>query len=176
MEDWAFDPHAGDLDLLGEDFLDLLSQPLEYYTFDYPTEQYLHQGPRWYELQDLTDVSPAENNPEFDAPLPERNRTGSGNSQLIKDSSCNAASKPSSPLEDQTGPRLSRTLETRNFEDCLSEFSVAQASDKITRRRKRFSDERRKEVDHIRKAGACIRCRLMKTAVSIKEDIEENEQ
>jgi hypothetical protein len=174
MEEWVFDPHAGDL--LGEDFLDLLSQPLEYYAFDYSTEQYLYQGPDWYELQDLTGVSPAENNPEFGAPLPERNQTAPENSQLFKDSSCNTASKPSSPLEDQRGPRLSRTLETINFEDCVSEFSVAQAGDKITRRRKRFSNERRKEVDHIRKVGACIRCRLMKTAVSIKENIEENGQ
>jgi hypothetical protein len=56
--------------------------------------------------------------------------------------------------------------EKRRFEECLSEFVGTESVDKGTKRRKRYSTENRKKVDQVRKAGACIRCKLMKTPVS----------
>jgi hypothetical protein len=64
-----------------------------------------------------------------------------------------------------------------SFEQCLSEFVVTVPVDDGTRcRRKRYSSEKRKKVGQVRKAGACLRCRLMKTRVSHPEnDPAENE-
>jgi hypothetical protein len=59
-----------------------------------------------------------------------------------------------------------RRHEKRRFEECLSEFMGTESVDKGTKRRKRYSTENRKKVDQVRKAGACIRCKLMKTPVS----------
>lgn len=167
MEDWGFNSQSLELDLLGQDFLDLLSQPVEHFTFSYSTEEYFSRADDWFEFQDLVCMSPTENTTGFDvAP----DRTGSETSNLLNDyDGVNVALQPSSTSEGQSPTHSWKAQETRKFEDCLSEFAVAQASDKTTRRRKRFSNERRKEVDDIRKAGACIRCRLMKTAVRISE-------
>jgi hypothetical protein len=54
------------------------------------------------------------------------------------------------------------------FQDCLSEFvGTVQISPNINAtRRKPFSPTRRKEVGQVRKAGACLRCKLTKTTVS----------
>lgn len=60
-----------------------------------------------------------------------------------------------------------RRPEKRSFEDCLSEFVGTEPVVKGTKRRERYSTEDRKKVDQVRKAGACIRCKLMKTPVSI---------
>jgi hypothetical protein len=59
-----------------------------------------------------------------------------------------------------------RRPEKRRFEECLSEFVGTESVNKVTTRRKRYSIENRKKVDQVRKAGACIRCKLMKTPVS----------
>ncbi len=59
-----------------------------------------------------------------------------------------------------------RRPEKRSFEDCLSEFVGTEPVVKGTKCRKRYSTEDRKKVDQVRKAGACIRCKLMKTPVS----------
>jgi hypothetical protein len=59
-----------------------------------------------------------------------------------------------------------KQAEKRRFEECLSEFVGTESVDKGTKRRKRYSAENRKKVDQVRKAGACIRCKLMKTPVS----------
>jgi hypothetical protein len=59
-----------------------------------------------------------------------------------------------------------RPPEKRNFEDCLSEFVGTEPMVKGTKHRKRYSTDDRKKVDQVRKAGACIRCKLMKTTVS----------
>jgi hypothetical protein len=59
-----------------------------------------------------------------------------------------------------------RRPEKRRFEEYLSEFVGTESVDEGTKHRKRYSTENRKKVDHVRKAGACIRCRLMKTPVS----------
>jgi hypothetical protein len=56
--------------------------------------------------------------------------------------------------------------EKRRFDECLSEFVGTKSVDKGTKRRKGYSSEDRKKVDQVRKAGACIRCKLMKTSVS----------
>jgi hypothetical protein len=104
------------------------------------------------------------------------NGTGSETSDLLKDCGVNIESEPSFASGELSQMHDLNAQETRKFEDCLSEFAVAQANDKTTRRRKRFSNERRKEVDHIRKAGACIRCRLMKTAVSISKNFPDFER
>jgi hypothetical protein len=101
-------------------------------------------------------MSPAGNASEVDAPHSKRNHTGSETSQLLKDFASTTDSQSTALLEGQTGTYSSKTFQAGKFEDCLSELAVAQASDKITRRRERFSIERKKEADHIRKAGACI--------------------
>jgi hypothetical protein len=59
-----------------------------------------------------------------------------------------------------------RRPEKRSFEDCLSEFVGTEPVVKGAKRRERYSTENRKKVDQVRKAGACIRCKLMKTPVS----------
>jgi len=176
MEDWAFNSQDDTLDLLDQDLLDLLSQPLENYTFDYSADQYLYQNHDSLEFQDFVCMSPAADDLEFHEPPPSLDRSKSETSQLLKDYACTTASDLVTQPETQPKTYSSKTLphpETRSFEDCLSEFVVAQANDKIVRRRKRFSNDRRKEVGHIRKAGACIRCRLTKTAVSIQDSIEK---
>ena len=120
-------------------------------------------------FRDFVCTSPAGNDSEVDAPHSKRNRTGPETSQLLKDFASTGACESTAPLVSQPGTCSSKTFQTGRFEDCLSELAVAQASDKITRRRKRFSIERKEEADNIRKATACIRCRLTKTAVSIGE-------
>jgi hypothetical protein len=59
-----------------------------------------------------------------------------------------------------------RRPEQRSFEDCLSEFVGTEPVVKGTKHREQYSTEDRKKVDQVRKAGACIRCKLMKTPVS----------
>jgi hypothetical protein len=176
MEDWAIDFQAHDLDLLGQDFLDLLSQPVEHFVFNYSTEEYFSRSDDWFEFQDLVCMSPTENATDFNVSVTTANGTGSETSDLLKDCGVNIESEPSFASGELSQMHDLNAQETRKFEDCLSEFAVAQANDKTTRRRKRFSNERRKEVDHIRKAGACIRCRLMKTAVSISENFPDFER
>jgi hypothetical protein len=58
-----------------------------------------------------------------------------------------------------------RWPEKRRFEECLSEFVGTESVDKGTKRRRRYSTENKKKVNQVRKAGACIRCKLMKTPV-----------
>ena len=167
MEHWAFDSQACDFDLLGQDFLELLSQPLGHYTFNHPTEEYSCQADDWFEFQDLVCLSPTEDSMTVNVLAPDRMAAETSN--LLEGYGGNADYNSTSKSKRQPLRHSSKAPETRKFEDCLSEFAISQASDKTIRRRKRFSNERRKEVDHIRKAGACIRCRLMKTAVSIPE-------
>ena len=179
MEDWAFDPQEEALDMLGQDFLDLLSQPLENYAFAYSPDQYLYHNDDWLEFQDFVCMRPAADGLDFLEPPPHRVRSNPETSQLIEDYACTTAPELVTPSEAQPRTDSSKTSpppKTRRFEDCLSEFTVAQANDKIARRRKRFSNDRRKEVGHIRKAGACIRCRLTKTAVSVEDGIEKLDQ
>jgi hypothetical protein len=59
-----------------------------------------------------------------------------------------------------------RRPEKRRFEEYISEFVGTESVDKGSKHRKRYSTEDRKKVDQVRKAGACIRCRLMKIPVS----------
>ena len=54
----------------------------------------------------------------------------------------------------------------RRLEEYLYEFVGIQSVNKTTKGRKRLSVEGRKKAYQVRKAGACIRCRLMKTSVS----------
>lgn len=65
-----------------------------------------------------------------------------------------------------TKPKPSANTKKRKFEDGLFEFVGIQDPNKKARRRTKFGTERRKEVDQLRKVGACIRCRLTKTRVS----------
>jgi hypothetical protein len=59
-------------------------------------------------------------------------------------------------------PRQSRK---RRIEDFQSEFMGPQPAGVDKRRRQPFKSQRRLEVGAVRKAGACIRCRVMKTPV-----------
>jgi hypothetical protein len=167
MEDGTFDSQAWELDLLGQDFLELLSQPVEHYTFSYPIEEHSYQADDWLEFQDLVCMSPMEDTLDFDVPATTPDRARPESLNLLKDCGGGAISNPTFVSEGQSSMISSEALETRKFEDFLSEFAISQANDKTTKRRKRFSNDRRKEVSHIRKAGACVRCKLMKTAVSI---------
>lgn len=62
-----------------------------------------------------------------------------------------------------------RRPEKRRFEEYLSEFVGIESVDKGPKGRKRYSTENRKKVEQVRKVGACIRCKLMKTPVAISE-------
>lgn len=53
--------------------------------------------------------------------------------------------------------------EVTALEECLHEFEVGTKLPSAGRRRKRFSPQRRKEVDQLRKVGACITCKLSKS-------------
>ncbi|KAH8685530.1 hypothetical protein BGZ60DRAFT_395392 [Tricladium varicosporioides] len=64
-------------------------------------------------------------------------------------------------------PRPSANAKKRKFEDGLFEFVGIQNPNKKARRRTKLDIERRKEVDQLRKVGACIRCRLTKTRCRI---------
>jgi hypothetical protein len=65
-------------------------------------------------------------------------------------------------------PQIVTTLASQTqFTDCLHEFEGMPNRTAPRRRRKRFDPMRRKEVDQLRKVGACIRCRLTKTPVSL---------
>jgi hypothetical protein len=59
-----------------------------------------------------------------------------------------------------------RKPEKRRFEEYLSEFVGTEPMNKTTKGRKQLSSEARKKAYQVRKAGACIRCRLMKTPVN----------
>jgi hypothetical protein len=142
-----------DVGALGDDFLEMLdmSQSIEQYSFN------LYSNEDWMEFVDT--------NLDLDIPffVP---------SQL--------ESQPNAPPYYEITPDFDHDLtpinETRssipkdskkiNFEDCLSEFTVPQVVENISKHRKRFSSERRREVSQIRKAGACVRCKIMKTPVS----------
>ena len=56
--------------------------------------------------------------------------------------------------------------EKRRFEEYLSEFVGIQLVNKATKGRKHLSAKGRKKASQVRKAGACIRCKLMKTPVN----------
>jgi len=57
--------------------------------------------------------------------------------------------------------------EKQKFEDGLSHFIGMKNSGPERKQRKRFAPDRRKEVDQVRKVGACIRCRITKTRVRV---------
>lgn len=54
----------------------------------------------------------------------------------------------------------------RKLEECLSEFVGTRPTNATKKGRRPFSTEGKKKVDQVRKAGACIRCKLLKTQVS----------
>jgi hypothetical protein len=55
----------------------------------------------------------------------------------------------------------------KGLEACLFEFEGTKLKNTSKKGRKPFSKERRREVGQVRKAGACSRCRITKTPVSI---------
>jgi hypothetical protein len=55
----------------------------------------------------------------------------------------------------------------RSLEDHLFEFEVPEPNKRDKRRRKPYSHKRRKEVGQVRRAGACMRCRITKTPVTL---------
>jgi len=55
----------------------------------------------------------------------------------------------------------------RSLEDCLFNFKGPEPSKTDKRHRKSFSHKRRKEVRQVRRAGACMGCRIRKISVII---------
>lgn len=168
MEDWTFEPQAFDLDPLGQDFLDFLSQPVEHYTFLRPTQDDLYRADDCFDFQEFVCLSPTEQTTGFNDAAPEIQQTDIFG--LLEIQKATVCLKPSSTSQIQSRAESPKPRRTRTFEEGLSQFAATQAVEKLSRHRKPFSSERRKEVDHIRKAGACIRCRLMKTSVSFIEN------
>jgi hypothetical protein len=76
-----------------------------------------------------------------------------------------AQSGASSPPQTVSSQRLTTPLTQQRFTDCLHEFEGVPNQPPLRRRRKNFSSARRKEVEQLRKVGACIRCRLTKSSV-----------
>jgi hypothetical protein len=89
-----------------------------------------------------------------------QNYDGTGNTTLTNPAQ-------SSLLVDASGLTVSTTnpAEKRKFEDGLSQFIGINDPGPKRKHRKRFAPDRRKEVDQVRKVGACIRCRITKTKV-----------
>jgi hypothetical protein len=58
-------------------------------------------------------------------------------------------------------------LNRRGLEGYLFEFEGPKPKNTSKKGRKPFSKERRKQVGQVRKAGACTRCRITKTPVSV---------
>jgi hypothetical protein len=71
--------------------------------------------------------------------------------------------------EDELQAPLLPPAKKRKFEDGLSQFIGVKNPGRKTKQRKPFVPERRKEVDQVRKVGACLRCRITKTRVSTIE-------
>jgi hypothetical protein len=71
------------------------------------------------------------------------------------------------PLEtsDFPIPAQNPAARKRKLEDGLSQFVGVKNSGRKTRQRKSFAPDRRKEVDQVRKVGACLRCRITKARV-----------
>ena len=74
-------------------------------------------------------------------------------------------SVPPDPTADHTQTQPGH--DQREFNDCLHSFESGLKDVSHRRKRRRFSPGRRKEVDQLRKVGACIRCRLMKSKASV---------
>jgi hypothetical protein len=75
---------------------------------------------------------------------------------------------PATPVKPDLNA-FTRRPEKRRFEECLSEFVGTQPMNMTKKGRKSFSAEGRKKTDQVRKAGACIRCKLLKTPVSLSK-------
>lgn len=71
------------------------------------------------------------------------------------------------PLETSVPPTQAQSPgKKRKLEDCLSQFEGVKNLGRKRRQRRTFAPERRKEVDQVRKVGACLRCRITKSRVS----------
>lgn len=77
-------------------------------------------------------------------------------------------SRVSSPSATEPPQVLTPPSEQKHFTDYLFEFEGV-PSQILRRKRRRFSPVRRKEVDQLRKVGACIRCRLTKSPVWFRQ-------
>lgn len=65
----------------------------------------------------------------------------------------------------ETPVSLPGSQKKRKFEDGVSQFVGVEHPSRKMRQRKPFEPERRKEVDQVRKVGACIRCRITRSRV-----------
>jgi hypothetical protein len=84
----------------------------------------------------------------------------------ILDGIASEHSTHSQTLSVESAYPVAATPKNTDFQACLHEFDGGPKNISPRRKRKPFSNERRKEVSQLRKVGACIRCRLTKSSVS----------
>ena len=171
-----FDGSHGNFDLLGlgDDFLDLLQVSQSLDAFELPAEDLLFDIDQWVEEQSplvfgedysLTHIS---SNQSLEVALAySQARESRSEYDLCSSGSVSCSNSSSISIVPENMPSVTplKNPEKRRFEDCLSEFPGTLPVDIATKRRK-FSTEGRKKVGQVRKVGACILCKLMKTPVS----------
>ena len=165
------------------------------FEFDLPDDEFLAliEAPEWDALIDIATCSNAsiENDTQFlDTSDPiscEKELIALGVPKDITDAAYYSAGDVSGPNTtdsqsaeplNSSGLSLSQNRELsaspvgpggKNLEDCLFEFEGPKPSNTSKKRRKPFSNKRRREVGQVRRAGACIRCRITKTPVRVPD-------
>jgi len=170
LYDWDFSfPDRDFLELFQINEFSDLSQCLEYSHLDMHGSQLLTHIPTVpdYTFQDLDIL----NGFAFSDVLELHFKTGhdAGSTSFEVPATPTPADAPMpTGLEKSTnlvGP-APKSSKRRRIEDYLLEFDGPQPANMERHRRSPFKPEKRKKVGDVRKAGACLRCRLLKRPVS----------
>jgi hypothetical protein len=157
-------------EISSDDFTDIWFQPCDVFNDPWMSEELdfgttsnerLFNQDEWLDFQDLYSwsIDPAVEV----ADTASVSHTIHNNLQLAESKACMFEVRHDvSPI--QTTLPLQEQQSPRTFESCVREFSCSNQD--IKRKRRQFSVQRRREVKEIRKAGACLRCRIMKIPVS----------
>jgi hypothetical protein len=180
-DEYSFDGRDESFDLLGsgDDFLDMLQMSESMNPFELPSEDMLFNLDQWIEEQaplalkeDYTQIE-ISSNQNLDVAIAYAQVSEPGSETDLSGSSSVSSSNSSSlsPIP-PNNPSVTPPKKTqkRRFEDYLSEFLGTQPVDTATKRQK-YSTEGRKKVWQVRKAGACIPCKLLKTPVSLFDNV-----
>ena len=162
-------------EFIPEDWIDLFGNPGEFHgetTIDFPS---FHEASNWVESELMQDNLHSSMDLDLDdmitnfISLPEVGQQ-SDQSLGFDIDTCPPESSPRSNLPSEGSATEFMPPHTKSslgkLSDCLYEFEGVPGAESKGRKRKRFASERRKEVDQLRKVGACIRCKLTKSPVS----------
>lgn len=145
--------------LLGDDFFDLISQPLDDFLLDTVLDKNIDLNNPLFNVNGMAFPFPPDvptwSNTDMPAPVTPV--------QSFPETAGDEGFLRMSSLSDQKKNISVEQPKQWSFEDCIGNFPL---SNKLVKQRKQFSSERRQKVGQVRKAGACIRCRVMKTPVS----------